>query len=242
MKSWHLSSGLLSVSTSPLSDKDRVLAKHQAAEAAKVKPAKPKATRTKKSSRVAPSKANDSRAEVPADGGQVRETFDERLRKLSLEFANPNYSDDDWVKNYARKYASDLLKRKPKIESDYIKFHKDSNYIQHIKTEAPEVYKRAIWQFRALTEAERVDVEGTDRRRPAPTPEQYREREMRRLQVQAQDHIRRAVEVETAVQRYRHTLEELELELDEEEIEEKLQHFRDMLTDEGDDNGTFASV
>jgi hypothetical protein len=63
---------------------------------------------------------------------------------------------------------------------------------------------------------------------------------MRRLQVQAQDHIRRAVEVETAVQQYRHTLEELDL--DEDEIEEKLQHFKDILTDEGNENGSFASL
>jgi hypothetical protein len=184
--------------------------------------------------------SSNTRDEAVVDGTKGQENFEGRLHKLNLEFANPNYGDDDWIKNYARKYTANLLERRPKIESDYIKFHKDSDFIAHIKTEAPEVYKRAIWQFRALTEAERVDVEGTDRRRPAPTPEQYREREMRRLQVQAQDHIRRAVEVETAVQRYRHTLEELEL--DEEEIEEKLQHFRDILTDEGDDNGTFASV
>ena len=242
MKSWHLSSGVISVSTSPLSDKDRVLADRHATEVANIKPTKPKRSRPKKSSSKSKTKPSDTQVEVhtEAEGETGQKNFEGRLHKLSLEFANPNYSDDQWIKNHARKYAADLLKRKPKIESDYIKFHKDIDFIAHIKTEAPEVYKRAIWQFRALTEAERVDVESTERRRPAPTPEQFRERMMRRFQVQAEDHISRKVELETMVQHYRRKLEELGL--DEDETEEEIQRFKDLLSDEDEDGGSFASV
>jgi hypothetical protein len=166
--------------------------------------------------------------------------FAKQLYTLSHTYGNDAYQDDIWVEAYGKKYHDDLLNRKKAIIAAYLDFHSDQAFIEYLKEHGPDIYKRGTWEHRALAAAERYIVESTERRRPAPTPEQFRERMMRRLQVQAQDHIRRAVEVETAVQRYRHTLEELEL--DEEEIEEKLQHFRDILTDEGDDNGTFASV
>jgi hypothetical protein len=228
MRSWNLSSGSLLVFTSPLSDEDRVLADQHAAEAAKVKPAKPKATRTKKNSRVAHPKADDSQVEAEADGQQARTTFDERLRKLSLEFANPNYSDDEWIKKHARKYATDLLQRKSKIESAYIAFHKDSTFIQYIKDEAPEVYKRTIWQFLALTEAERVDVEPPGRR--VPTPEQVRSRMLSKIDIKAKDRMERVKLITTKASEYRHDLEVLGM--DEDEIDAQVTTFVEILTAE----------
>jgi hypothetical protein len=163
-----------------------------------------------------------------------------RAYTLSHTFENSAYADDAWVESYGKKYCDDLLKRKKDIIAAHLEFHADQHYVEYLMDKAPGVYKRATWEHRALAAAERYIVECTERKRPVPTPEQFRERMMRRLQVQAQDHIRRAVEVETAVQQYRHTLEELDL--DEEEIEEKLQLFKDILTDEGGDNGSFVSV
>jgi len=165
----------------------------------------------------------------PVDCGPP--AYAQRLRQLVERYGTQEFAwreNQDQVEAYARRHTKELSsdKRRTEIFSAHGRFHDDVALIDILKNTRPDIYQRVdeVFFLRVLALAESMD---TEKPRFVPTPGEYRRRMLKRLEVQAEDIMSRAVTIETMVQKYRDDLEALHLDPD--EIDEKVQLLRELL-------------
>jgi hypothetical protein len=155
----------------------------------------------------------------------------QRLRRLIERYGTQEFAwreNQEQVEAYARRHAQELLsdKRRAEILSAHERFHAETVLIDLLKNTRPDIYQRAdeVFCLRVLALAESMD---TEKPRFVPTPGEYRRRMLNRLRVHAEDLMSRTVAIESMVQKYRDELEALNLDPD--EIDEKVQLLRELL-------------
>lgn len=154
---------------------------------------------------------------------------------LDYQFRDP-LGDDRFLADYARKNKSNLLNDRSRIEQRCRELHEDRALVAMLRRERPEIYERAIGEMRALTLAQRFDVEAP----PAPpprkkiSPEEFRARMIRREQIRREDKIERGRARVEAMLEARQMLEQYELdEADRSLLGQEL--LADLLNDDGPD-------
>jgi len=135
---------------------------------------------------------------------ELRELREEECRKrfdmICLDYQIRDlFGDEEFLENYARKNRERLLKEGKRITDGYRVLHEKRRLVEMLKQERPEIYERAIWEMRALNLAERFDVERPEPKpqpvlvpKRRPSPEEVRDRMVRREQIRIQDEIERS--------------------------------------------------
>jgi hypothetical protein len=159
---------------------------------------------------------------------------------LFLEYRDfPHYEQPEWIEKYANhpQYQKELLAQREEIIALDRDFHRDSDFIEALKSCAPGIYRRATWKMRALAVADKLSVEP---RRLSPEEREakilrYRERLLNRLQVKAEDQIALKLQRYLLAQQLREKGEALGL--DDEELDRLEQELRGDLDNEAEDTG-----
>ena len=165
-----------------------------------------------------------------------RERTDERskrIRELTAavdDFAH--YEDPAFLRNYAVKNTAALLKERKQIIEETVRFHADAEFVDLLKRVAPNVYERSRWRARALAFAEQVAVQPskTPRKaraakmpalpppRPRLTPDEYRARELARLDVRVKDALALVEKQQRTRQATEEMLDQLGVDADDREM------------------------
>jgi hypothetical protein len=130
-----------------------------------------------------------------------------------------------------------LLQRKDKITAEYVDFHRDQPFIAHLQEHHPEVYKRATWEARALFLAEQLAVDPPSPKSPPPSPDEWRERDIRRRDVAAEDFMARAEQRLAREQEFEARLREKFPHLTADQINTEITKYRQEILSKEDDNG-----
>jgi hypothetical protein len=174
------------------------------------------------------------------------ERFAERVHALELAYeASPHYLQADFRENFAKKHTWDLIERREEILEHYNAFHEDGEFVEFLKQAHPHLYAFAKWETVCLALAEKHEAstraDGTPINEPPKkkmTPEEWREREVRRRQVKIDDKIAFAKARLESLMNVRQLLEEYDLEdLNAEGVEQELK--ADILVPEDEDPGSF---
>ena len=174
------------------------------------------------------------------------ERFAERVHALELAYdASPHFLQADFRENYAKKHTQELIRRREQIMENYRALHEDGEFIEHLKQYHPHLYAFAKWETICLALAERHEAahraDGTPINEPPKkkmTPEEWRDREVRRRQVKIDDKIAFAKARLESLMNVRQLLEEYDLEdLNAEGVGQELQ--ADILVPEEEDAGNY---
>ncbi len=156
------------------------------------------------------------------------ETRTQRFRALTRDYeVLPQYGDDGFVEQYAKRHHEELLRAKSDILQEDHAFKQDPYFIAYLKAVAPRLLRWATWRARALQIAERLDAGEVLSLAPAKrklTPEEFRAHLLRRQQVQADDKIALAQDRIEAVLKARKFLDQYDLD------EEERQKYENELT------------
>jgi hypothetical protein len=174
------------------------------------------------------------------------ERFAERVRALELAYeASPHFLHSDFRENYAKKHARELITRRELIMETYRALHDDGEFVEFLKQSHAHLYAFAKWETVCLALAEKHEAstrdDGTPINEPPKkklTPEEWREREVRRRQVKIEDKIAFAKARLESLMNVRQLLEEYDLEeLNAESVEQELKD--DILVPEEEDTGRY---
>lgn len=116
--------------------------------------------------------------------------FDDRMRRLAIRYREfPHYDDPTFLAGHARLHGPDLIRRRNEILSANDSLHRPIEFIELLRTVAPEIYERALWEIRALALAERFAAEPhaaqTMDNTPRETPDAWLSRQLRHRHHQA---------------------------------------------------------
>jgi hypothetical protein len=155
-----------------------------------------------------------------------------------------HYEQDEWIEKYASnlRYQKSLLEQREEIIALDREFHRDTDFIEALKSCAPGIYRRATWRMRALAVADKLAVE-PHRLSPEEREQRiirFRERLLHRLQVKAEDQIALKLQRYFFAQQLRQ--KSAALGLDEDEIERLEQELRGDLDDEEDTGSGFKQL
>jgi hypothetical protein len=175
-----------------------------------------------------------------------QERFAEQVHALELAYeASPHYLQADFRDNYAKKHTLDLLDRREEILEQNNAFHKNGEFVEFLKQFHPHLYSFAKWETVCLALAEKHEAstraDGTPINEPPKkkmTPEEWRDREVKRRQVKIEDKIAFAKARLESLINVRQLLEEYDLEaLNAEGVEQELK--ADILVPEEEDSGSY---
>ena len=121
----------------------------------------------------------------------------DRVAELELAYtACPHYLESEYLQNYAKKHAAQLIARREQILKNFQHFHKDSAFVEHLKQHHPHLLLFAKWETVCLAIAEKHEAAFRDDGTPidAPprkkfTPEEWRANEVRKQQIKIDDKI-----------------------------------------------------
>jgi len=174
------------------------------------------------------------------------ERFAEQVHALELAYeASPHYLQADFRENFAKKHYADLIDRRDEILEDYNAFNEDGEFVEFLKQTHPHLYSFAKWEIVCLALAEKHEAahqaDGTPINEPPKkkmTPEEWRERQVRRRQVKIEDKIAFAKARLESLMNVRQLLEEYDSEDDDlGQIKEELK--ADILVPEEEDPGSY---
>jgi len=172
--------------------------------------------------------------------------YQQRVQELELAYtACPHYLQPDFLDNYAKKHTKKLIYRREKIMEDFYALHDDPEFIVYLKQYHAHLYLFAKWETICLALAEKLEAATWDDGTPinAPpkrklTPEEWREREVRRQQIKIDDKIALAKARLESLMNVRQLHEEYDLEdLYAEGVEQELR--ADILVPEEKDTGSY---
>ena len=148
------------------------------------------------------------------------ERFAERVNELEIAYtASPHYLKADFRENLAKKHTYELIDRREEILERLRELHADGEFVEFLKQFHPHLYSFAMWESVALALAEEHEAatrdDGTPINEPPKkklTPEEWRERAIKRQQIKIEDKIAFAKARLESLTKARQLLEEYDLE------------------------------
>jgi hypothetical protein len=174
------------------------------------------------------------------------ERYQDRVTHLELAYtACPHYLQSDFLENYAKKHTEKLIYRREEILENFHALHEDGEFVEYLKQTHPHLYLFAKWETICLALAEKHEAatrdDGTPINEPPKkklTPEEWREREVRRQQVRIEDKIALAKARLDSLHEVQQILGQYDLEdLNAESVQKELH--ADILAPEEEDPGNY---
>lgn len=166
-----------------------------------------------------------SEAHAAMEAQRHHETQEMRLRELIAQYEPfPDYANPAFLEAYARRHLQALLCDERQILGHHQQLHASPEFVDLVKSRAPDTYERATWKVRALAIAKRLEVEGP---LSAP-PQDVIATKTRELEDKAEGEIQLAEVRIRKVNEMRQRLEQYE-ELDPDTREMMIQRFADSL-------------